>query len=133
MGTVFRKAIVLFAAMIFAAGLIFAAGATAQEKYPSRPIDFICTWGVGGGADQMARMLGRLMEKNLGVAVPVSNKPGASGNAGITDLLAEKRTGTPSPFTLPTPSTRFPTRQRDIPWMIWNGLCGPRLRLRTCS
>jgi len=93
MGTVFKKSIVLFAAMIFAAGLVFATGATAQEKYPSRPVDFICTWGVGGGADQMARMLGRLLEKNLGVAVPVSNKPGASGNAGITDLLAGKADG----------------------------------------
>lgn len=30
----------------------------AKEKYPDRPIDFICTWGVGGGADQMARTIG---------------------------------------------------------------------------
>jgi len=34
--------------------------AWAAEKYPDRPIDFICTWGVGGGADQMARTIGRL-------------------------------------------------------------------------
>jgi tripartite-type tricarboxylate transporter receptor subunit TctC len=65
----------------------------AQEKYPDRPIDFICTWGVGGGADQMARTIGRLAEKVLGVAVPVSNIPGASGNTGLANLVAAKADG----------------------------------------
>jgi tripartite-type tricarboxylate transporter receptor subunit TctC len=67
--------------------------AWAAEKYPDRPIDFICTWGVGGGADQMARTIGRLAEKNLGVAMPVSNIPGASGNSGMASLLAAKTDG----------------------------------------
>jgi tripartite-type tricarboxylate transporter receptor subunit TctC len=65
----------------------------AKEKFPDRPIDFICTWGVGGGADQMARTIGRLAEKHLGVALPVSNIPGASGNAGLANLLAAKADG----------------------------------------
>ncbi len=65
----------------------------AQEKYPSRPIDFICTWGVGGGADQMARTLSHLAEKILGVPLPVSNIPGASGNTGLANLLAAKADG----------------------------------------
>jgi tripartite-type tricarboxylate transporter receptor subunit TctC len=65
----------------------------AQEKYPNRPIDFICTWGVGGGADQMARTLSHLTEKILGVALPVSNIPGASGNTGLANLLAAKADG----------------------------------------
>ena len=63
------------------------------EKYPDRPIDFICTWGVGGGADQMARTIGHLAEKYLGVALPVSNIPGASGNTGLANLLAAKADG----------------------------------------
>ena len=53
MRTLFRKPIILLVAM-FVAGSMAATQAAAQEKYPSRPIDFICTWGVGGGADQMA-------------------------------------------------------------------------------
>jgi len=65
----------------------------AAEKYPDRPIDFICTWGVGGGADQMARTIGHLAEKILGVAIPVSNIPGASGNTGLANLLAAKADG----------------------------------------
>ena len=63
------------------------------EKYPDRPIDFICTWGVGGGADQMARTIGRLAEKNLGVALPVSNISGSSGNTGLANLVAAKAEG----------------------------------------
>jgi len=79
--------------MISVAILIVSTPLWAQEKYPDRPIDFICTWGVGGGADQMARTIGRVAEKVLGVAVPVSNIPGASGNTGLANLVAAKADG----------------------------------------
>jgi tripartite-type tricarboxylate transporter receptor subunit TctC len=67
--------------------------AAAQEKYPSRPIDFICTWGSGGGADAMARQIGALAQPILGVALPVSNAPGASGNTGLAQVLNGKADG----------------------------------------
>ena len=67
--------------------------ASAQEKYPSRPIDFIVTWGPGGGADAMARTIGQHMQPILGVAIPVSNVPGASGNTGIAQLIQSKADG----------------------------------------
>ena len=73
--------------------LALAVPAWAAEKYPDRPIDFICTWGVGGGADQMARTIGKLSEKFLGVALPVSNIPGSSGNSGMANVLAAKADG----------------------------------------
>jgi tripartite-type tricarboxylate transporter receptor subunit TctC len=73
--------------------LALALPAWAAEKYPDRPIDFICTWGVGGGADQMARTISHLAEKFLKVALPVSNVPGSSGNTGIANLLAGKADG----------------------------------------
>lgn len=65
----------------------------AQEKFPGRPIDFICTWGPGGGADAMARQIGSLSQVLLGVALPVSNVPGASGNTGVAQLLNSKPDG----------------------------------------
>ena len=69
----FRKA-VKFMVFFF---IVFMLGSPSMgaEKYPDRPIDFICTWGVGGGADQMSRTIGHLAEKFLGVALPVSNIP----------------------------------------------------------
>lgn len=73
--------------------LLLPAVAAAQEKYPSRPIDFIVTWGTGGGADAMARTIGQHAQPILGVAIPVSNAPGASGNTGLGQLQAAKADG----------------------------------------
>ncbi|MEO8186878.1 MAG: tripartite tricarboxylate transporter substrate binding protein [Burkholderiaceae bacterium] len=60
----------------------------AQDKYPSRPIELIVPWGPGGGADQLARRLGKLLEPDLKVSIPVINVPGATGNTGMTKLLS---------------------------------------------
>jgi tripartite-type tricarboxylate transporter receptor subunit TctC len=73
--------------------LLAATPGLAQEKYPGRPIDFIVTWGTGGGADSMARQIGVLAQPILGVALPVSNVPGASGNTGMAQVLNAKADG----------------------------------------
>lgn len=67
--------------------------AAAQEPYPSRPIEFIVPWGPGGGADQVARKSGKMMEEDLKVSFPVVNVPGATGNTGMTKLLAAQPDG----------------------------------------
>jgi tripartite-type tricarboxylate transporter receptor subunit TctC len=77
---------------LLAIGLV-AAAAVAQEKYPSRPIDFIVPWGTGGGADAMSREIASLAQPFLGVALPVSNVPGASGNTGLAQILNGKADG----------------------------------------
>jgi tripartite-type tricarboxylate transporter receptor subunit TctC len=65
----------------------------AQEKYPSRPIEVVVTFGPGGGADSMGRKMSQILEKKLGVPLPVSNVAGASGNAGLTKLLTNPADG----------------------------------------
>lgn len=67
--------------------------AAAQEKYPTRPIEFIVPWGPGGGADQLARKAAPLMEKQLGVSLPVINVAGATGQAGLNKMLAAAADG----------------------------------------
>src|SRR5687768_1222729 len=81
-----------FAAVVCVVALV-TAGVFAQEKYPSRPVDFICTWGTGGGADAMARQIGALAQPILGVPLPVSNVPGAAGNTGLAQILNGKPDG----------------------------------------
>ena len=76
----------------------FAAAAMAQGKFPSRPIDMIVNFGPGGGADQLGRVVAKLLEPALGVAVPVANVAGASGNAGLIKVLSS----TPDGYTLGT-------------------------------
>ena len=84
--------------------IVLATSATAvhaqaqQEKYPSRPVEIIVNFGTGGGADQLARVVSRLMEPIVGVAMPVSNIIGASGNTG----LAKVATAQPDGYTLGT-------------------------------
>ena len=67
--------------------------AAAQESYPSRPIEFIVPWGPGGGADQLARKLSRLVEPELKVSLPVLNVPGATGGTGLTKMLSAPADG----------------------------------------
>jgi len=91
-------------AAILAIGLALAAPCTpAAQDFPSRPIEFIVPWGPGGGADQLARMLAKLMEPRLKVSIPVINVPGATGQTGLTKLLTAPADGySIATFTGPT-------------------------------
>jgi tripartite-type tricarboxylate transporter receptor subunit TctC len=65
-------------------GLALAASATGAlaQAYPDRPITLIVPWGAGGGTDAVARMIGSLLEKDLGQPVNVVNRTGGSGVVG---------------------------------------------------
>jgi len=78
------------AAVLVACGT---AAVQAQEKYPSRPVEFIVPWGPGGGADQVARKSAQLMEKDLGASLPVINVPGATGQTGLNKMLTSPADG----------------------------------------
>ena len=67
-----RSLLVAGSTLAIAPGLL-----RAQERYPTRPIDIIVPWGPGGGADQLARKAGKLMEEDLKVSFPVVNSSGA--------------------------------------------------------
>lgn len=84
-------AIALSAATV--ATVSVAPAALAQEKYPSRPIEFVVPWGPGGGADQLARLTGKLLEPTIGTSLPVVNVPGATGGTGMAKLLAAPADG----------------------------------------
>src|SRR5207249_8890933 len=72
-GGVMRK--LLLAAFLFAASSAFA-------QYPQRPIQLIVPWAAGGGTDATARIIGTLLEKELGQPVNVVNRTGGSGVVG---------------------------------------------------
>ncbi len=67
--------------------------ALAQDKYPSRPIEFIVPWGPGGGADQLARKIAPALEKELKVSLPVINVAGATGQTGLNKMLTSATDG----------------------------------------
>lgn len=75
------------------AGLSGIGAALAQEKYPARPIEFIVPWGPGGGADQLARLVGKIGEPILGQSMPIVNVAGATGGTGMAKLLSAPADG----------------------------------------
>ena len=82
------------AAAAIAGGLPVAASISASaQEFPSRPIEFVVPWGPGGGADQVARKLAKLMEPKLKVSMPVINVPGATGQTGLTKMLTAPADG----------------------------------------
>ena len=92
--------------------------AQAADTYPSRPIEFIVPWGPGGGADQVARKSSPIMEKALGVSLPVINVPGATGQTGLNKMLTAPADGytisvmTGDTFALQTdPATKWKMSQ----------------------
>ncbi len=72
-----------------------AAPATAQG-YPQQTIRIVVSFGPGGGADIIGRILADSMSKKLGKPVIVENKPGAGGIIG-NDAVAK---ATPDGYTL---------------------------------
>ena len=60
--------------------LVFSA--IAHAAYPERPVTLIVPWAAGGGTDATARIIGALLEKELGQPVNVVNRTGGSGVVG---------------------------------------------------
>jgi tripartite-type tricarboxylate transporter receptor subunit TctC len=71
-----------FAAAAVALGLSTGA-ASAQDKWPSRPVTVIVPFAAGGNTDVMARIFADHLTKRLGQQFVVENRPGAGGVTGL--------------------------------------------------
>lgn len=80
-----RRILLQVASTIALPGIAFA-----QDKYPSKPITFVCPYSAGGNADQRSRQIGKFLSVMLGQPVIVDDKPGAGGNIG-TDFIAKAK------------------------------------------
>ena len=77
-----RFAMAAFAALT----LIPVSGAVLAQTqpWPNRPINMIVSFGAGGTADILARMIGEELSTVLGQPVVIENRPGAGGNLGAS-------------------------------------------------
>ena len=98
-----QRALIALAAALFVS--------VACAAYPERPITLIVPWGAGGGTDATARIIGTLMEKELGQPVNVVNRVGGSGVVGHSAIAQ----GTPDGYTIGLITV-------EIGMMHWQGL-----------
>ena len=81
------------------------------QAYPSRPITLIVPWGAGGGTDATARIIGSLLEKELGQPVNVVNRTGGNGVVGHAAIASAP----PDGYTIGLATV-------EIGMMHWQGL-----------
>ena len=91
--------------------LLGAASPVFSQAYPTRPITLIVPWGAGGGTDATARIIGSLLEKDLGQPVTVVNRTGGSGVVGHSAIAS----AAPDGYTLGMATV-------EIGMMHWQGL-----------
>jgi tripartite-type tricarboxylate transporter receptor subunit TctC len=65
----------------------------AQEKYPTKPINFLIGYPAGGTTDVCARPLVAAAGKTLGQPIVVVNKPGGASAVAVATLKTEKPDG----------------------------------------
>jgi tripartite-type tricarboxylate transporter receptor subunit TctC len=72
------------AAVMLAASLL--SGPTLAADYPNHPIEVIVPSSAGGGTDVMTRLFAETAKKYISQPLVVSDKPGASGGIGMTEV-----------------------------------------------
>ena len=78
------------AALFLALGAITA---SAQDKYPSKPVKIIVPYAPGGATDITSRLFGEQLRHILGQQFVVESKPGAFGILAIEEMARSKPDG----------------------------------------
>jgi tripartite-type tricarboxylate transporter receptor subunit TctC len=102
---------VLAIALIGVSAPLLAGANPARGDWPDRPITLLVPWAAGGGTDATARIIGALLEKELGQPVNVVNRTGGSAVVGHS-AIAE---GGPDGYTIGLATV-------EIGMLHWQGL-----------
>ena len=94
-----------------AAVAAFTLAGAAVAEYPERPVTLIVPWGAGGGTDATGRIIGNLLQEELGQPVNVVNRTGGSGVVGHSAIA----TAEPDGYTIGVVTV-------EIGMMHWAGL-----------
>ena len=95
--------------IIIAVGVAFAAlldCASAQQKFPTKPVRLVVTNPAGSQGDTLARMIGQKMSESWGQPVVVDNRTGGVGTLAAGTVAKRPRTAEQVPRASRVDATR---------------------------
>ena len=105
-----RQALSWAAALGAACSVPYARRASAQGKYPDKPVKLVVALPAGGSVDMVARALGDKLKAALGGTWIVDNRPGGSGQIGMPAVARSPADG----YTLAVSPASFLTTNKSI-------------------
>jgi putative tricarboxylic transport membrane protein len=110
-----RRHVTWLSALAVGLLVLLGAGPAEAQWKPTRDVEFVIPYGLGGGADLLARTISKIVseEKLAPVQLVPVNKPGGGSAAGVGYVVASK-TGDPHTLVLINPQTQItPLRVKD--------------------
>jgi tripartite-type tricarboxylate transporter receptor subunit TctC len=93
--------------------------ARAQPAYPTRPISFLIPFAPGGGTDIIARAIQPIVQEDLGQALAIENRAGASGTLAVGQLTRARPDGYTMLMTTVSASAVVPPLMNPPPYDIY--------------
>ena len=103
-------------AMLLVGWLPLAAVAAPADQYPNRPVTIIVPFAAGGGTDLLARLVGGMLELQLGKSFVIDNKPGAGTVIGANAAAKSAPDGYTLLMATSTPLAINATLYRTLPY-----------------
>lgn len=92
--------------------------ASAQSKYPTRPVELIVPFAAGASTDACARVIAQVLETRWGVPVKVVNKPGGNTVPAVTEVMAARPDGTTLLVDNIASSAMLDTVVKNLPFKV---------------
>lgn len=99
----------------------YADSAWAEGAFPNRPLVIVCPWPAGGGTDVATRAIADALSKELGQAVQVENRTGASGAIGLGYVARSPADGYLLATATADTHSINPQLRPDLPYDAANG------------
>lgn len=106
----------MLSSWLVAAVTFIAPQSALAQKWPEKTITLIVPYGSGGTADILARRFGQVLSQELGQAVVIENRPGATGTIGATAVARAKPDGYTLFFTATAPISTNQHIMKALPY-----------------
>ncbi len=91
-------------------------GVAHAQAFPMKPVKMVVPTGLGGGTDNLARLVSQKLSEKWGhIVVVVENRPGAKGITGTQDVVRVRNDGSEL-LLVPSGHTLNPTIRISLPY-----------------